>query len=176
MSIKALILNLDYQPLTICTVQKAFLLVYLNKAELVKGKVDMALRTVSTTFPMPSVIKLKKYVNVPYRSVMLSRDNIFKRDGYTCQYCGVTTNLTLDHVTPKARGGKTSWDNLITACKQCNSKKGDDLPEESGMKLRYRPFKPSYIMFLREFSGYNYDEWRPFLGDSDPGERYIAAG
>ena len=94
---------------------------------------------------------------------MLSRENIFKRDGHKCLYCGSKKDLTLDHVLPKARGGKTTWNNLATACKRCNSKKGDFLPDEVEMSLAIKPFKPSYVMFLREFSGYDYDEWKPFL-------------
>ena len=160
---KVLVLNMDFSPITICTVQRAFLLVFLNKAELISKNQSMDLHTVSATFPMPSVIKLKRYINIPYRGVMLSRDNIFKRDGYKCLYCGSKKDLTLDHVLPKARGGKTSWNNLATACKPCNSKKGDYLPEEMRMNLPYRPFKPSYVMFLREFSGYDYMEWKPYL-------------
>ena len=163
MNPKVLVLNMDYSPITICTVQRAFLLVFLEKADLISKNQSMDLHTVSASYPMPSVIKLKRYINIPYRGVMLSRDNIFKRDGYKCLYCGSKKDLTLDHVLPKARGGKTTWNNLATACKTCNSKKGDFMPEEAEMKLPYRPFKPSYVMFLREFSGYDYMEWKPFL-------------
>jgi 5-methylcytosine-specific restriction endonuclease McrA len=161
---RVLVLNLDFNPISICTVQRAFLLVYLNKAELVKEKENQVIHTVTREYVMPSVIKLKKYINIPYRSVLLSRENIFKRDSYTCQYCGSPKDLTMDHVIPKSRGGKTTWDNLITACKRCNAKKGDVTPRDAGLSLNYKPFRPSYIMFLREFSGYNYEEWKPYLG------------
>ncbi len=163
MTAKVLVLNLDFTPVTICTVQRAFLLVYLEKADLVSENRKHRLNTISTSFPMPAVIKLKKYISIPYRGVMLSRENIFKRDGHKCLYCGSRKDLTLDHVLPRARGGKTSWNNLATACKRCNSKKGDFSPEEVDMRLPYKPFKPSYVMFLREFSGYDYEEWKPFL-------------
>src|SRR5215213_5416239 len=112
---KVLILNQDYSALTVCTVPKAFVLVYLKKAELVSEAGDLQLRSVSHTFPMPSVIRLFKYVHLPYKGVMLTRQNIFKRDGYCCQYCGTVDELTLDHVVPKSRGGKSNWDNLTTA-------------------------------------------------------------
>jgi 5-methylcytosine-specific restriction endonuclease McrA len=161
---KVLILNQDYSALTVCSVQKAFILVYLNKAELVSEARNLLLRSVSSTFPMPSIIRLYKYVNLPYKGVMLSRQNIFKRDHHVCQYCGTSEDLTLDHVLPKSRGGKSSWDNLVTACKSCNSKKGDFTPEEAGMPLRMKPFKPSFIMFLRDFSGHIDEEWVPYLG------------
>ena len=113
---------------------------------------------------MPSIIRLYRYVNLPYKGVMLSRQNIFKRDGGKCQYCGVTTDLTLDHVIPRSKGGRSTWDNLVTACKSCNSKKGDYTPEEAGMPLARQPFKPSFIMFLRDFSGPIEENWKPYLG------------
>ncbi len=160
---KVLVLNQDYSALSICSVPKAFLLVYLNKAELVAESDGMRLRTVSEDFPMPTVIRLHRYVSLPYKGVMLTRQNIFKRDGHRCQYCGTAEDLTLDHVMPKSRGGKTSWDNLATACKRCNARKGDFTPEEAGIKLRQRPFKPSFLVFLREFSGALEQSWVPFL-------------
>ena len=112
---------------------------------------------------MPSVIKLRNYVNIPFKGVELSRQNVFKRDGYKCQYCGTNDDLTLDHIYPKAKGGKTTWVNLITACKTCNTRKGDFAPEEIGLSIQNAPFRPSYVMFLREFSGYDYEEWIPYL-------------
>jgi 5-methylcytosine-specific restriction endonuclease McrA len=160
---KVLILNQDYSALTVCTVPKAFILVYLNKAELVSEAADLQLRSVSHTFPMPTVIRLFKYVHLPYKGVILNRHNIFKRDGHSCQYCGTFENLTLDHVVPKSRGGLSKWDNLTTACKRCNSRKGDFLPEEASMPLKQKPYKPSFIVFLRDFSGHIEEDWRPYL-------------
>ena len=156
-------LNQDYGPVSICTIQRAFLLVYLEKAELISETSGQRLRTVNRSYPMPSVIRLKRYVNIPYNGVVLSRQNIFKRDNFQCQYCGTQDNLTLDHVVPKAKGGKSTWSNLITACKGCNTHKGDCLPEEIGLEIMNKPFKPSYIIFLREYSGYAHDEWHPYL-------------
>ena len=124
---------------------------------------DLFLRTVDKSFPMPAVIKLNKYVNIPYKSVELTRQNIFKRDNFECQYCGTEQNLTLDHVVPSSKGGKSTWNNLITACKTCNAKKGDFSPYEAGLTLNSKPYKPSYIMFIRDFSGFVTDEWIPFL-------------
>jgi 5-methylcytosine-specific restriction endonuclease McrA len=112
---------------------------------------------------MPAVIKLRNYVNVPYKGVVLTRQNVFKRDGFMCQYCGTRKDLTLDHVVPKARGGKSTWVNLITACKKCNTRKGDYAPEEIGFSLKNFPYRPSYVLFLRDFSGYAHDEWIPYL-------------
>lgn len=163
---RTLVLNLDYTPISVCTAQRAFLLVFLQKAELVRENDQKHIRTVDRQFPMPSVIKLRKYIPVPYKKVVLSKDNIFRRDQYTCQYCGTDKELTLDHLVPKARGGATTWNNLVTACKRCNSTKGNCSPEEAGMQLRVKPFRPSYIIFIRDFSGFSNEEWLPFLDSS----------
>lgn len=160
---QVLILNADYSAISTCTVPKAFLLVYLNKAEMVSESEMYALRTVSQAFAMPTIIRLHQYVKVPYKSIVMTRHNIFKRDRNQCQYCGATKNLTLDHVLPKSRGGKTVWDNLVTACVYCNSRKGDKLPDEMGMPLKQKPFKPSFLMFVRDYSGLVQQDWLPYL-------------
>lgn len=161
---KVLVLNQDYRALTVCSVHRAFLLVYMEKAELVSNAKNLFLRTVSSSYPVPSIIRLQDYVNIPYKGVVLSRQNIFKRDGHLCQYCSSRSDLTLDHVMPRSRGGQSSWDNLVTACKHCNSKKGDCTPDEAGMPLKRKPYKPSFFMFLRDFSGYVDDDWLTYLG------------
>ena len=143
-----LVLNQDYTPLTICSFQRAFLLVFLEKAELLDQVSEKSLRTISQNYPYPSVIRILQYKHVPYRGVVLTRYNIFKRDGYKCQYCGATKDLTLDHLIPKSKGGKSTWTNLVTACKHCNAKKGDYTPEEVGLTLAKTPVKPSYLVFL----------------------------
>lgn len=158
-----LVLNQDYSPFTVCTVQRAFLLVFLSKAELLSDAINQSLRTVTTSYPMPAVIRLHQYIHIPYRGVVLTRQNIFKRDEFKCQYCGSIKDLTLDHVIPRSRGGKSTWKNLITACKFCNAKKGNFTPQEAGMYLSKLPYKPSYIIFLRDFSGMIRDEWKPYL-------------
>ncbi|MDN4166664.1 HNH endonuclease [Cytophagales bacterium LB-30] len=166
MKSSVLVLNQDYSPITVCSVHRAFLLVFLEKAELVASAVNQSLRSVNQSFPMPSVIRLNRYINIPYKGVVLTRHNIFRRDNHTCQYCGSTRDLTLDHVVPSSKGGKSSWTNLVTACKRCNTRKGDHTPEEVGMALHKRPIKPSYATFLRDFAGYNKAEWLPYLGKS----------
>lgn len=163
MARKVLILNSDYRALSVCGVHKAFLLVYLNKAEVVSHAENQFLRSISRSFQMPSVIRLTEYVHIPYKGVMLNRQNLFKRDNNRCVYCGVKHDLTLDHVQPRSRGGKTVWTNLVTACKACNSRKGDRTPEEAKMPLPYRPFKPSFIVFLREFADMGDETWYPYL-------------
>ncbi|MDQ3394151.1 MAG: HNH endonuclease [Bacteroidota bacterium] len=158
-----LVLNQDFSPFTVCTVQRAFLLVFLQKAELLSGAANQSLRTISEVYPMPAVIRLHHYIRIPYRGVVLTRQNIFKRDHFECQYCGAGKELTIDHVMPRSRGGKSTWKNLITACKHCNAKKGHHTPQEAGMALAKQPYKPSYIIFLRDFSGLSREEWRPYL-------------
>ncbi|UII26611.1 HNH endonuclease [Fulvivirga maritima] len=163
MNRKVLVLNQDFSPISVCTVQRAFLLNYLKKTELVASANGYKLHSVTKSFPMPAVIRLTKYVNVPYKGVALTRQNVFKRDNFTCQYCGTKKELTLDHVVPRSKGGKSAWNNLVTACKRCNTRKGDNSPEEVGISLKTSPFRPTYIMFLRDFSGFHCDEWMPFL-------------
>jgi 5-methylcytosine-specific restriction endonuclease McrA len=160
---KVLILNADYRALSVCSVYKAFILVYLNKAVVVDKAKDNRIRTVTTSYDIPTVIKLHSYVSVPYKGVMLSRQNIFKRDNHKCVYCGSHQNLTLDHVLPRSRGGNASWTNLVTACKLCNAKKGDNLPEEVGMPLPYKPYKPSFVLFMKDSSSGYEESWKPFL-------------
>ena len=160
---KTLILNQDYSPLTVCNVKRAFVLVYLKKVELVQPYELFQLNTVSASYVAPAVVRIFKYVNVPYKGVSLTRQNLFKRDGFSCQYCGTNRDLTLDHVTPRAKGGKTNWMNLVTACRDCNTRKGDLSPTEAGMRLRQQPFRPSFVLFLRDLSGFVCEEWQPFL-------------
>lgn len=158
-----LLLNQDYSPLTICSMERAFIMVFLKKAELLMEAEDQNLRTVTRAYPMPAVIRLFNYIHLPYRSVVLTRQNVFKRDRFSCQYCGSGKNLTLDHIIPRSKGGKSSWINLITACRRCNTTKGNRTPEEAGLLLKGKPHKPTYLMFLRDYSGAARKEWMPFL-------------
>ena len=167
MNQRVLVLNQDYSPMSVCTVQRAFLLIYLDKAEMINSAADQFLRTVTKNFPMPSVIRIHKYVAVPYRGVVMTRHNIFKRDKYQCQYCGTNKDLTLDHVMPRSRGGKSTWKNLVTACKKCNTRKGDHDLQTVDMTLAKKPAKPSYIMFLRNNADTYIEEWLPYLSVKD---------
>lgn len=160
---RVLVLNFDFSPISVCSVQRAFLLVYLDKAELLAGARGGFLHTVDKAYSMPAVIRLQRYINVPYKGVMLTRQNIFRRDGHTCQYCGTPKDLTLDHVVPRSKKGGSSWTNLVTACKRCNARKGNFTPEAAGLKLRSKPVRPSYLDFLRHHSGLFQEEWGPFL-------------
>jgi 5-methylcytosine-specific restriction endonuclease McrA len=135
----------------------------MKKVEMVSSFNGSKLHTVDREFSIPAVVRLQNYINVPYRGVELTRANVFKRDSHLCQYCGSDKNLSIDHVLPRSRGGGSNWKNLVTACKPCNARKGDYTPEEAKMPLANQPFKPSYLMFLRDFSGFKYEEWKPYL-------------
>lgn len=158
-----LVLNQNYEAISVCTVRRAFLLVFMKKAELIDALEGEYIRSSLDLFEVPSIIRLKNYVKVPHRKVSLTRANIFRRDGERCVYCGTTKDLTIDHVIPRSKGGNDSWENLVTACHACNSKKGNRTPEEAGMNLLQKPFKPSYIFFMREFNGKIRETWKPYL-------------
>lgn len=158
-----LVLNNDYRALTTCSVERAIVLVFLQKAELVESVPNRYFRSPTVQFPCPSIVRLRAYVHVPYKRVMISRKNILRRDRFRCQYCGRRDKLTVDHVLPRSRGGRDTWENLATACTPCNNRKGDRTPEEAGMPLARTPYRPSYVMFIRDYIGILHEAWKPYL-------------
>lgn len=160
---KVLVLNQDYQAIGVCSAERAFVLVYLEKAELLKEHPTLRLHSLTDSYCFPSVIRLRKYISIPYKKVQLTRQNIFKRDFYRCLYCGSHSNLTIDHIMPKSLGGRDAWENLATACQTCNSKKGNLTLDAANMVLRQEPFRPSFVMFLSNFSGSVSEDWREYL-------------
>ncbi len=158
-----LILNQDYQPLNIVNVRKSIMLLFLDKAELLHESEKRKIRTINTEYSFPLVIRLKRYARVPYQYIVLSRRNILRRDSNKCQYCGSTSDLTIDHIIPKSRGGGDTWENLTTACNKCNNRKGNRTPKEANMVLKRKPYRPSHILFLREYNGTVHDTWKPYL-------------
>lgn len=165
MDSRVLVLNQDFSPLMVCSVERAFILVYLNKSEMLKSANGFKLHSATKAFPKPSVIRLNRYINAPRKGVTLTRQNIFKRDNFECQYCGTKRDLTLDHVIPSSRGGAQAWHNLVTACKRCNAKKGDYTPDEANMPLKKKPTKPSYTLFLKDFVFQHEGDWDEFLNE-----------
>ena len=157
------VLNQDYQPLSVCSVQRSIKLIFLEKAELLHDDPDKKLRTVHRNYAYPSVIRLRRYIRLPYTKIVLSRRNIMKRDRFTCQYCSKRSDLTLDHVMPRSRGGKDTWENLITACNTCNVRKGNRTPEEADMPLKMKPYRPVHITFFQNFIGGVQEVWKPYL-------------
>lgn len=163
MNATVLVLNQDYQPLSICSVQRSMKLIFLDKAELLHDDPKKELRTIRQAFQFPSVIRLRSYIRIPYSKVVLSRRNIMRRDNFTCMYCGRKSDLTIDHVIPKSRGGKDVWENLTTACEKCNVKKGSKTPNEADMPLMKTPYRPVPITFFRDYNGNVQEPWKPYL-------------
>lgn len=163
MNANVLVLNQDYQPLSVCSIQRSMKLLFLEKAELLHDDPQKKLRTIREEYQYPSVIRLRSYIRVPYKKVVLSRRNVMRRDDFTCQYCGKRSDLTIDHVLPKSRGGKDVWENLTTACEKCNVKKGNRTPKEAKMKLASKPYRPIPITFFRDMNGGVQEPWKPYL-------------
>ena len=162
-----LVLNQNYEPLNVCNARRAFVLVDRGKAEVLEHGLGH-LRTATHAFALPSVIRLIYLIKRPRPQMRLSRREVFNRDRYTCQYCGRRgqRDLTLDHVVPRHRGGRHTWDNLVTACKTCNHRKGGRTVPESRMKLLRQPVRPPatpaylYAPYVRAGER----AWSKFLG------------
>lgn len=159
-----LVLNGNFEPLSVCTARRAVVLVVLGKAEIVERSDGLKVHSVNASWPLPSVVRLGGYVRVPQKRILLSRKNILKRDGHRCMYCGTLQGrMTVDHIIPKLRGGTDSWENLICACHTCNNRKGNRTPEEAGMPLLGRARRPNHITFIQQFIGIRDKRWRPYL-------------
>ena len=142
----ALVLNADYRPLSYYPLslwcwQDAIKAVFMERVNIV-SEYDRRVRSPSFEMRLPSVVSLKTYVKPP-RHPAFTRFNVFLRDRFTCQYCGVREDLTFDHVVPRSKGGQTVWANVVAACAPCNLLKGDWLPAESGMWPRQKPYQPT---------------------------------
>ncbi len=179
-----LVLNRHYQPVNITTVRRAFILLYQGAAHAIDREFQIfdfeswaalsaevgtedVVHTVSRAIRAPRVIVLQVYDRFPRARVRFSRQNIYLRDGCTCQYCGIRfprSDLNLDHVIPRSRGGRTNWENVVCSCIPCNVKKGGQTPQEAGMKLAKVPMRPKWSPFARDLSGrFAHDDWKPFL-------------
>jgi 5-methylcytosine-specific restriction endonuclease McrA len=140
---RVLLLNATFEPLAVVTARRAVVLMLAGKAECVEVTVDGAFRSESLTLPAPSVMRLSRYVRVPYRaSVPMTRAGVLRRDGRRCAYCGRRAD-TIDHVVPRSRGGGHTWENCVAACRTCNSRKADRLLTELGWSLERPPRPPS---------------------------------
>lgn len=163
---EVLILNRDFEPLNICNLRRASVLLYLGKAEVLHtdGRLISTLGGVTTA---PSVLRLRHQVRRPRPRLRLSRRSILARDNYTCQYCGETgKEMTIDHIIPRRLGGRDTWDNLVACCRKCNGKKGDKHPHQVGMALVRQPRQPGFIPFvsLSKFvQGTHHEVWRQYL-------------
>lgn len=159
-----LLLNANYEPLNVCRTRRALGLLIMGKAEVLHNGRGVV-RTVRADYPRPSVIRLGYMVHRPRPRVHLNKREILRRDHHTCQYCGARSKrLTIDHVVPRHRGGDHTWTNLVTACADCNVKKGGRTIREAGMHLLRRPEEPHQTALYR-FGGYldENHEWRQYL-------------
>ena len=162
---RALVLNATYEPLCVVPIRRAVVLVLKEKAEIVHED-GGALHSERLSLPIPSVIRLKYFVKVPLRArASLSRRAVFIRDHHTCQYCGSAAE-NVDHVMPRSRGGTHTWDNVVAACKRCNSRKENRLPHEVGLRLRSTPRAPHETVWIVVAVGRVDPKWTQYLSPS----------
>lgn len=183
---KVLVLNNNNAPISVMTFERGFRLAYKGKAEVVSHSEDNPitctvrdddyLNLIDTCptlltddgkgFKRPTILRLIKYVYMPFKKVTLSRFNIYRRDNYTCIYCPSKKDLTLDHVKPRCKGGKNSWENLVTSCASCNTTKGhkplEVFLEEQGLTMRHKPYRPTYMEFLSNHRNIR-EDWKPYV-------------
>lgn len=168
---QVLVLNQNYEPLNICNVRRAMIMVITGKAEVLEQN-GLVLHTIDEDFRAPSVIRLATLIRRPRPQVKLTRREIFIRDNYTCQYCGIQTrDLTIDHVMPRSRKGGHTWENLVSACKGCNHRKGGKTVQEARMQLLRDPFRPRaglYYTIQRKLNQSLQEEWLKFIPGFEP--------
>jgi 5-methylcytosine-specific restriction endonuclease McrA len=164
---RTLLLTQGYEPLQVIAWQRAMTLLALDKVDVVE-EYDAEIRAVSLVVRVPSVVRLRKSFRRFAKPVKFSRVNIYARDGYRCQYCGATctiAELTYDHVTPRSRGGRTCWENIVSACYTCNRRKANRTPAEAGMKLLAAPARPTWMpsVQIRVSAQSVPDAWRDYV-------------
>lgn len=177
-SYRVLVLNQTFEPLHFCNARRALVLVLKGKAEDIECDGHL-IHTPSLAFRLPTVIRLMTFIRRPHGGgIAFSKKNVFRRDNYSCQYCGSQgKNLTIDHVVPKSRGGSSNWENVVVACQRCNVKKGNRTLREAQMHLLRMPRKP-YFLLGRGAQDLSSDRsmpaWRRYLPDEllAPGGRH----
>jgi 5-methylcytosine-specific restriction endonuclease McrA len=162
---RVLVLNASYEPLNVCTVRRALVLILKEKAEVLE-RGDDVLRSETMRIDRPEVIRLISFVRVP-RDIhrrRITRKAVLARDGWTCQYCGSDRHsLTVDHVIPRSRGGESVWENIVASCAPCNRRKGNRLPQEIRMHPKRRPRPPGPTVFIRIAAPRTPEAWEPYL-------------
>lgn len=161
-----LLLNASYEPLKVISWERAVTLAYLGKVDVVETY-EAVIKGVNVTIQMPSVVRLRRYTKHE-RRVRFSRNNIYRRDNFACQYCGATPDpvkLTLDHVVPRAHGGRTEWTNIVTACVPCNARKADRTPEQARMSLPRPPVRPGAMSIVAPNEA-PHPSWLGYLGSA----------
>ncbi|MFK7992385.1 MAG: HNH endonuclease [Sandaracinaceae bacterium] len=183
LSSPVLVLNKGYQPVRITDARQGFSLLYMDRARALDAAyephdfaewiarrpcdAEERIGTARGAISVPRVLLLRHYSRVPKAPLRLSRRHVYLRDGHACQYCGIEPGekgLNLDHVKPRSKGGRSTWENLVTSCRPCNLAKGHDSVAEAGMTLKKRPVRPSWSMALSLASqSRRFVEWEPFL-------------
>lgn len=164
---RTLLLSQSYEPIKVISWRRAFILLTLGKVEVLE-EYDQNIRTVNLIFKVPAVVRLLSAFRRHRKPVKFSRVNIYARDKYRCQYCNTKapiSDLTYDHVVPRAQGGKTTWQNIVTCCYTCNGKKGNHTPQQARMKLRRKPVQPNWVpaVTIRVSTSSMPDAWRDYL-------------
>ncbi|MBL8626575.1 MAG: HNH endonuclease [Myxococcales bacterium] len=177
MANRTLLLSQGFEPIKVISWQRAITLLTLGKVEVIE-EYDAEIKAVSFVIKAPAVVRLLRAFRRHAKPVKFSRVNIYARDGYRCQYCNVRctlAELTYDHVIPRARGGRTTWENIVTCCYPCNGAKGNRTPSEAGLKLRAQPVRPTWVpaVTIRVSTRSVPDAWRDYLYwtgeiDADP--------
>jgi 5-methylcytosine-specific restriction endonuclease McrA len=187
-----LVLNRSYLPIHVTSVRRAFALIYRDVARAVDEEYqtfdfeqwhhvdgEPAIGTAKGPIRVPRVILLVTYDRIPKRQIRYSRVNVFARDKHTCQYCGARpprSELNLDHVVPRSMGGKTTWDNVVASCVECNRRKGGRTPQQARLRLRRKPSRPRWTPLMNlAISHSRHEEWRPFLSIVDTAHRAAAS-
>jgi 5-methylcytosine-specific restriction endonuclease McrA len=164
-NLPVLVLNQNYEPLNVCRVRRAVILLYYGKAEMLENGAGF-IHSANYSFPVPSVIRLAYLIKRPRPLRKLTRLEVFHRDQYTCQYCGKQTHqLTLDHVIPRYRGGEHIWENVVSACIPCNRHKAGKTPNEARMRLTHQPQPPRGNSFFYIPHSYQQiqSQWQKYL-------------
>jgi 5-methylcytosine-specific restriction endonuclease McrA len=161
---RVLVLNATYEPINVCTVRRAVVLLLKEKAEMLEqGRWELHSET--TAIPRPTVIRLVSYVRVPRDAHRrkITRRAVFARDDWSCQYCGARSNLTVDHVIPRSKGGPSDWENIVASCAPCNRRKGDRMPAQADMHPRRAPRVPHAEIFIHVSSPTIPTAWLAYL-------------
>jgi 5-methylcytosine-specific restriction endonuclease McrA len=167
MNAAVLVLDVGMRPLRVESWERAICDFFLGKVEIVEYSKDRTIHSANRSWPMPSVVRILHHFKRERLQVKFSRINIYTRDGFRCQFCGLpgkTEELTFDHVLPRSRGGRTVWENIVTCCMPCNKHKGDHIPAEAGMRLLKVPRKPAYLPLITvKMDNRNLpSEWAPY--------------
>jgi 5-methylcytosine-specific restriction endonuclease McrA len=190
LSFRVLVLNRLWQPVNIVGTQRAFSLLLQDHAQViytgdssfrmmdsaawlalseeeVPGDNEAYVQTIRLRIRAPKVLLLRNYAQLPVKEVKFNRENLFERDNYRCQYCGngfAAAQLNMDHVIPRDRGGRTSWENIVTSCIKCNTRKANRLPHQANMLLIRKPERPRWRPFVSSLIGQDYDsDWEHFV-------------